>query len=141
MIRLTLIFGLLALSGAGCHKSAKDQGEQPFSALSGKWEYVASYAGTGGPTQWEPAQPSGTWVYFAADGSFHTNNSQFSSFDSFSIIDSVKVKLGSGPIYPAGNAVLFFYHFDPATGYLELGAADPICIEGCASRFIRYLTN
>ena len=125
----------LAMAMAGCVKHSENQTLLLSSHLTGKWEYISSLMGTGGPAVWQPAMPGGQTIEFKPDGRFTPAASFSTSFRYYEVLDSNTLKLRPAPT-PAGY-VLMRYRIQSADSILLLNPIEPLCIDGCSYQFIK----
>ena len=128
MKKLPILVLALLLFALACNKSV----EPIESSLIGRWTYTEYYMGTGGPTDWQPVTPPNQTIEFRSDGTFIPCESFLKGANHFEIVDSVTVKIQ--PAAPSGF-ILMRYDIKPLERALYLSPTNPICIEGCSSKF------
>lgn len=124
---LTFIAVMLAIVSS-CKKGNTpiDKNNVP---LIGKWKLNATFFGTGPPPTWESvAQNDNHVVIFDTDGSLGGN--YYSQYYSFKVKDSLLTFSNA-----ANGELRLLYTIKHDT--LTMTPAGPLCIEGCAIRFIK----
>ena len=136
MTRITFfIFIVLAVTITACKKSADNNNEPIDHNLTGKWIYTENGFSIGGPMIWRNAAPANQVIEFKANGTFIASNNFLSGVTSYEKLDNVTLKfkpVSLSPVY-----IKMRYTIDSADGKLSLSLFEPLCIEGCADRFVR----
>lgn len=126
MKRLTYIFLAIVLFTAACKKGDID----PSIPLVGKWKAAEYYYSIGGPGVWT-AVPEHKYLRFFSNGILQTD--YYSDCSNYVIKDSVKVTLYNDQKTKPQE---FAYLIKKDT--LIMNPSAPfICIEGCATKFVR----
>lgn len=123
---------LVLFTAFGCSKQEATADEN---SIIGKWTYTEHFYSTGSPGQWYPVVPANQKIEFKSDGKFIPAESFLKGANRFEFIDSATIK-----IYPATTSsgfILMGYIIKEAGRELYLYPVDPICIEGCSSKFKR----
>src|SRR5678809_1580521 len=128
MRKLPYLVLALLIFAIACKKSV----EPIQSDLIGKWTFTESYISPAGPTDWQPVTPPNQTIEFKSDGTFIPCESFLKGANHFEIVDSVTVKIQ--PAAPSGF-ILMRYDIKPLERALYLSPTNPICIEGCSSKF------
>lgn len=116
---LTLLFA--------CSKS-KDTGNR--TTLEGNWKLTATALSIGGPMQEYPADVNKPVVVaFKTDGSYISNAPE-NKYTKFLVSGDNKVTL-TGP-----GATTTTFQFSIAANTLKIWPTDPICIEGCYTKYV-----
>jgi hypothetical protein len=129
MKTLVTILLIAVVSGSACRKNNR-------TVTSNQWRLVEVFYSIGGPGSWHPADPATqVLVIFATDGRFITTKNGIvdaSGSGTYQTTDSVRysiqvanAKLGA----EIKNSSLYIY------------PVDPLCIEGCNSRYVRVLPD
>ncbi len=126
---LSILTGMLVL--VSCEKSKVKIPETYSRDIEGKWNYTQKFYSDGSQTHYESTSDLNQWVIFNADSSFSSNMPVFETFAKYSILDSFRLKLTSGPQQQA----LYLFHIDSLQHSLSLSSLDFICIEGCGDIF------
>jgi len=134
MGRSLFILLTILLVSASCSKPVPEKVPYPVNTLIGKWKYTEHYMSIGGPGQWYLVQPPNQTVEFKADGTFQSAASFSTTFSRYEITDSATVKFTPAP-NPTGSVVMK-YEFNSVTNTLLLYPVEPMCIEGCAYKFL-----
>lgn len=131
-MRIVIKLALLVVVLAACKKSTINNKLIYTAGLPGKWNFVASYLGTGGPTSWHPTDSLHQWFLLAENGDVSSNMPMFMDFARCQEPDSTTLK------FMAVQGGVFQYHFTLDTLQNELILSPvPLCIEGCAFKFRR----
>lgn len=128
-IWVTVVIASLAMHG--CKKNACSPATTSGS-LYGRWQYAAHYYGIGPPGEWHPVTVPGLWIELRRDGSFSSNVIPYLAAHSYQLIDSIHIKM----IIHAGSDSLL-YRFSKRGDTLDLSPYAPLCVEGCADRFLK----
>ena len=120
---------------SACHKE-DDPNDPGNKTLVGKWKYVEQYSCTGAAGSWNPALPAGQIIQFKGDSSFVPAAEFLLSANRYRILDSTRIELS--PVVSTSGYVIMSYRLSDNSKELILSPLFPsICIEGCASKFIR----
>jgi len=129
ILSLLLLFFVIA-----CQKSGNKIIEPIENRLIDRWTYTGYYVSNGGPGEWRTVSPRQT-IEFKADGTFIPCQSFLKEANHYEILDSVTVKIEPASI--SSGYILMKYDIKPSERALYLSPADPMCIEGCSSKFER----
>ena len=136
MTRITFfIFIVLAVTITACKKSADNNNEPIDHNLTGKWIYTENGFSIGGPMIWRNAAPANQVIEFKANGTFIASENFLSGVTSYEKLDSITLKFQ--PVSLSPGYIKMRYSIDSADGRLYLSPFEPLCIEGCADRFVR----
>jgi len=116
---------------ASCKKSETCLINEPDDALQGRWNYAAHYYSIGSPGDWHPV-PAGQWIELRSNGTVVSSVTPYSSAATYQVMDSMHLKF---IIKPGRDSLLYLYSLRGDT--LELSPYAPMCVEGCADRFLR----
>jgi len=133
--KLQFLAAFLLVFAVACKKSSNRIIEPIENSLTGKWTYTEYYMSIGGPGDWHAVSPPKQTIEFKADGTFIPCESFCKEANHFEIIDSVTVKIEPSSI--SLGYVLMRYDIKPSERTLYLSPSNPICIEGCSSKFER----
>ena len=133
---MKLLAGLLliALTFTGCEKMYPGGCVDEKTPLTGKWSYVEQFTSDGGPGKWSPV-PGGQAIEFRRDGGFVGTGNFYREAKRYEMLGLDRVK-----VYPASTAsgyVILNYNLSGSNNALQLSPVEPMCIEGCASKFVR----
>jgi len=134
-MRSIFIVAAFLLAMTACTKSSSVSAHGPLNdSLPGKWWYSEYYYSIGSPGSWHTINPVTQWIELHANGELHTNMTQLRTATGYLLPDSNQIKF----IIPASQDgyLLYQYRFDDLHA-LILSPLNPICIEGCASKFRR----
>jgi hypothetical protein len=135
MIRLrkiALVSLTLLILISGCKKSNLEPIEN---TLIGKWTYTEYYISPGGPGEWRAVTPPNQTIEFKSNGKFIPCESFLEGSNRFEILDSVTVKFE--PASTPSGFLTMGYSIDTAARELQMWPVNPMCIEGCSSKFKR----
>jgi hypothetical protein len=96
--------------------------------LAGEWKLSEYYISSGGPGEWKAAEQK-TQIKFGSNGTMSGN--AYPDRVKYAIKDSVTLSF-----YDNKNSVVDF-RYRLKNGTLTLSPTNPVCIEGCASKFIK----
>lgn len=98
--------------------------------LYGKWKLTETAFSSGGPMEKRPADPNHpVYIEFTINGEYVDNRS--SGTPTTFVIDSNTVRFNARP-----NADTITYRYAIANGTLKLTPIQPMCIEGCYTKYI-----
>jgi hypothetical protein len=101
----------------------------------GKWTYTENFYSAGGPGAWHAVTPANQTIEFKANGSFIPAPSFLNGANRFEMLDSVTIKFQ--PATTSSGFILMGYILDTAQRELYLYPVNPMCIEGCSSKFVK----
>ena len=133
---IVLFFAVLVLAGCGKEEEGEviNKGDGD-TGLAGKWRYSEQFYSAGPPGSWTPVQPANQYIEFKDDGTFVSVPGFVSGANRYEIVDSITVKIS--PANTANGFITYQYQVSETGDQLILSPSDPICIEGCASKFVR----
>ena len=131
MKKLQLLGLVLLFLAVACKKSI----EPIENSLIGKWAYTEYYISSGGPGEWRAVTPPNQTIEFKPDGTFIPSESFLKDANRFEILDSVTVKFQ--PASTPSGFILMGYIIDTMERELQMYPVNPMCIEGCSSKFTR----
>jgi hypothetical protein len=132
-MKAIVIAALFSLCLIACSKYRADN--SPF-RLEGKWRFVSSFMGTGGPTVTVPAERKTDFVEFKANGEFFSNVQGFNQYYAYEIVDSIKLILKSKGVVVQNKPYRYWYNH--SNKIFTLSQMEPMCIEGCGDNFKRW---
>lgn len=132
-MKAILLVVVVSLSLLACSKYRADN--STF-RLEGKWRFVSSFMGTGGPVVTVPAERNTDWFKFDTNGNFSSNVQGYDEYYAYEIIDSFKLLLKTKGVIVQDKPYLYSYDRDKKL--LVLSQLQPICIEGCGMNFKRW---
>ncbi len=120
----------------GCSKQGDNVKFNPEeNSIIGKWTYAEQFYSTGSPGQWYPVIPANQTIKFKPNGTFIATESFLKGATHFEFIDRETIKFY--PLSTLSGFILMRYTLKEAGRELYLQPVDPICIEGCSSKFKR----